>query len=142
MDEARSAYEDYPGYRVELLPQTVRARVRQGATLLADSRRTLLVKETAHRDVTYFPEADVWLELFEPSDHRSFCPFKGAAEYLSLARAEHPAPREARTPAGASAMPARRCSPRAAACSRPSRWRACCAGSTRWRGGWDRARAL
>ena len=92
MDKIRSAYADHPGYRVDLLPQTARVRVWQGETLLADSRRTLLVKETAHRDVLYFPEADVALELFDTSDHHTFCPFKGEADYLSLARAERPDP--------------------------------------------------
>ena len=88
MDKTRSAYADHPGYRVDLLLQTARVRVWQGETLLADSRRTLLVKETAHRDVIYVPEADVRLDLFDASDHHSFCPFKGEASYYHLARAE------------------------------------------------------
>lgn len=92
MDKTRSAYADYPGYRVDLLPQAARVRVWQGETLLADSRRTLRVEETAHRDVIYFPEADVRLELFDPSDHHTFCPFKGEADYLSLARGGRPDP--------------------------------------------------
>lgn len=87
---ARSAYADHPGYRVELLPQSARVRVWQGETLLADSRRTLLVRETAHREVVYFPEADVRLDLFDASEHHSTCPFKGEADYWSLARAERP----------------------------------------------------
>jgi len=86
----RSAYADHPGYQVVLLPSRARVRVWQGETLLADSRRTLLVKETAHREVVYFPEADVRLDLFDASDHHSFCPFKGEADYFSLARAERP----------------------------------------------------
>ena len=86
MDKTRSAYADHPGYRVDLLPQSARVRVFQGEALLADSRRTLLVCETAHAEVIYVPEADVRLELFDPSDHHTFCPFKGEADYLSLAR--------------------------------------------------------
>jgi uncharacterized protein (DUF427 family)/acyl-CoA thioesterase len=85
-----SAWADHPGYRVELLPQSTRVRVWQGETLLADSRRTLLVRETAHREVVYFPEADVRLDLFDASEHHSTCPFKGEADYWSLARAERP----------------------------------------------------
>jgi uncharacterized protein (DUF427 family) len=90
MDKTRSAYADYPGYRVDLLPQPARVRVWQGETLLADSRRTLRVTETRHSDVIYFPEADVRLELFDGSDHHSFCPFKGEADYWSLARTGRP----------------------------------------------------
>jgi uncharacterized protein (DUF427 family) len=92
MDKTRSAYADYPGYRVDLIPQPGRVRVYQGDALLADSRRTLRVEETAHRDVIYFPEADVRRELFEPSEHHTFCPFKGEADYWSLAHAERPDP--------------------------------------------------
>jgi uncharacterized protein (DUF427 family)/acyl-CoA thioesterase len=92
MNPLRSAYADHPGYRVDLVSQSVRVRVFHGDTLLADSRRTLLVRETAHADVIYFPEADVRRELFAPSDHHTVCPFKGEASYLSLARGERPEP--------------------------------------------------
>lgn len=92
MDKSRSSYAEHPGYRVDLIPSQARVRVWQGAALLADSCHTLLVRETAHRDVIYIPEADVRLDLFDESDHHSFCPFKGEADYLSLARAERPDP--------------------------------------------------
>jgi acyl-CoA thioesterase/uncharacterized protein (DUF427 family) len=92
MEQARSAFRDHPGYRVDLITQANRVRVWHGETLLADSRRTLLVKETAHREVMYFPEADVRLDLFDRSDHHSVRPFKGEADYWSLARAERPDP--------------------------------------------------
>ncbi len=92
MDEPRSAYADHPGYRVDLIPQDVRVRIFRGDQLLADSRRTLLVRETAHAEVIYFPPEDVRLELFEASAHRTRCPFKGEASYWSLARAERPEP--------------------------------------------------
>jgi acyl-CoA thioesterase-2 len=85
-----SAWADHPGYRVELLPQPARVRVWQGGTLLADSRRTLLVRETAHAEVVYFPAEDVRIDLFERSDRRTVCPFKGEASYWSLARGERP----------------------------------------------------
>ena len=92
MDRSRSAFGAHPGYRVDLVAQATRVRVFQGETLLAESRRTLLVRETAHSEVVYFPAADVRLALFAPSDHRSWCPFKGEASYWSLARGECPEP--------------------------------------------------
>ena len=36
-DKMKSAYADYPGYRVDLVPQTERVRVYHGDTLIADS---------------------------------------------------------------------------------------------------------
>jgi len=73
VDKTGSAHADYPGYRVDLIPSGARVRVWQGALLLADSRSTLLVEETAHWPVIYFPEEDVERALFEPSDHRTGC---------------------------------------------------------------------
>ena len=90
-DKTKSAYADYPGYRVDLVPQTERVRVYHGDTLVADSTRTLRVKETKHADAIYVPEHDVRRELFEPTDHHSFCPFKGEASYWSL-KGETPDP--------------------------------------------------
>jgi uncharacterized protein (DUF427 family)/acyl-CoA thioesterase len=92
MEEGRSAYADHPGYRVDLVPQQVRVRVFRGDLLLADSSRTLLVRETAHPEVIYFPPEDVRLELFDASEQRTRCPFKGEASYWSLARGERPEP--------------------------------------------------
>ena len=83
-DKTKSAYADYPGYRVDLVPQTERVRVYHGDTLIADSTRTLRVEETKHADVIYVPKQDVRRELFEPTDHHTFCPFKGEASYWTL----------------------------------------------------------
>ncbi len=88
MDRTRSAFADYPGYRVDLLPGPARVRVWQGETLLADTRRALRVEETAHKPVLYLPEEDLRRELFAKSDHHSWCPFKGEASYLSLVDGE------------------------------------------------------
>ena len=51
---------------------------------LAESGAALRVKETAHVDRIYIPEADVLLDLFEPNDHHTICPFKGEADYWTL----------------------------------------------------------
>lgn len=61
-----------PGYRVdvELFPK--RVRVTFGNEVVADSARGLLMLETNHKPVYYFPRADVCMNLMARTDHTSF----------------------------------------------------------------------
>ena len=59
-------------------------RVSAAGTVVADSARTLIVRETKHDPVFYFPRDDVRFELLERTQHGSFCPFKGEASYWSV----------------------------------------------------------
>ncbi|HVA74796.1 MAG TPA: DUF427 domain-containing protein [Acidimicrobiales bacterium] len=83
MTRLRSAWPDHPGYRINLVPCRGTARVRLGDTVVAESKRALRVIETDHVERLYFPEHDVRLELLEPNDHHTVCPFKGRASYWS-----------------------------------------------------------
>ena len=84
MPQRESLYHKFPDYRVDLEPEPERVRVRLGGEVLADSTGALLVKETKHEPVLYVPRDDVRLDLFEPTEHRTFCPFKGEASYWTL----------------------------------------------------------
>lgn len=44
----------------------------------------LLLKEKGHKPVYYYPLKDARVELLSPSDNRTFCPFKGEANYYDL----------------------------------------------------------
>jgi uncharacterized protein (DUF427 family)/class 3 adenylate cyclase len=76
-------------------PSPVRVRVEFGGETVADSRRALVLHETRLPPVYYLPRADVREDLLEPSDYRTYCPFKGNASYWTLvvggSRAEHAA---------------------------------------------------
>ena len=84
MPSRPSLYHKYPDYRVDLEPETKRVRLRYHGAVIADSTRTLTVRESGHDPVAYFPRDDVQLEHLERTDHRSFCPFKGDASYWTL----------------------------------------------------------
>jgi len=84
MRQRQSLYHKYPDYRVNLEPNPKRVQVAFGGELVADSRRCLVVRETKHNPVMYFPREDVRFELLERSGHDSFCPFKGTASYWTL----------------------------------------------------------
>ena len=52
--------------------------------MIADSARTLVVRETKHDPVVYFPREDVRLDAMQRTEHETFCPFKGEASYWTL----------------------------------------------------------
>lgn len=85
-----SAWEAHPGYRIDLVPYPGVARVWHGDLLLAESSAALRVWETDHVERLYFPETDVRLDLLETNDHHTICPFKGQADYWSLATSDPP----------------------------------------------------
>ena len=63
-------------------PRRIRARL--GAETVVDSSRAKLLHEHGHLPIYYFPQEDVRMDLLEPSDHSSFCPYKGQASYWSV----------------------------------------------------------
>ncbi len=84
MTTRTSLWGRVPDYRVDLKPNAERIRVRFNGEIVSDSRRTLVVHETKHDPVIYFPREDVRFELLERTRHQTFCPFKGDASYWSL----------------------------------------------------------
>ena len=84
MPRRESLYHKFPDYEVELEPSPRRVRASFGGEVVAESDRTLIVRETKHDPVVYFPRQDVRFELLERTDHETFCPFKGEASYWTL----------------------------------------------------------
>jgi uncharacterized protein (DUF427 family) len=85
MPRGESLYHKYPDYRVDLAASERRVTVRFNGEALVDTENALVVRETNHDAVLYFPREDVRMELLERTDHETFCPFKGEASYWSLA---------------------------------------------------------
>lgn len=52
--------------------------------VIAETERAVVVRETSHPPVYYFPPEDVRMEFLEPSAHVTHCEFKGEAHYYSL----------------------------------------------------------
>ena len=82
-------YAKHPGYRVEVVPCPKRVRVRVGDEFVADSMAVRSVLESRHTPVYYFPRADVRTDLMQPTDHASYCPFKGTASYWNIGAREN-----------------------------------------------------
>jgi uncharacterized protein (DUF427 family) len=63
-------------------PRRIRG-VLAGETVV-DSTRVKLLHEHGHLPIYYFPREDVRLDLLEPTDHHTRCPWKGEAAYWSI----------------------------------------------------------
>ncbi len=68
--------------RVEPWPRRVRAVF--GHVAVADSKRVLILLEKGHLPVYYFPPDDVRMDLLEPTDRHTRCPYKGDASYWTV----------------------------------------------------------
>ncbi|MGI8413829.1 MAG: DUF427 domain-containing protein [Solirubrobacteraceae bacterium] len=72
-----------------LEPSPKRVRVEVGGETIADSTSVMLLHETGHQPIYYFPPQGVRTDLLEPSDRRSRCPIKGQASYHTIRVGEH-----------------------------------------------------
>jgi uncharacterized protein (DUF427 family) len=77
-------YDFEPGYVVFTMPSPKRIRVQVGSLTVADSSNVLVVQESDHLPVYYFPLADVREDFLLPSSTKTESPFKGVATHYSL----------------------------------------------------------
>ena len=80
-----------PGYRIAFEPSARRVKVVFAGTVVADTRRAVILHETRLPPVYYIPREDVRMDLTTPTDYRTHCPFKGNAHYWTLTAGEHTA---------------------------------------------------
>jgi uncharacterized protein (DUF427 family) len=59
-----------------------------GGQTVVDSRRVRMLHESGHLPIWYFPLEDVRMDLLQPTDHSTHCPFKGQAAYWSVVDGE------------------------------------------------------
>lgn len=73
-----------PYHRVDVLNSSRHVKVTVGGVVVADTRRPRLLFETDLPTRYYIPKLDVKMELLEPSQTTSRCPYKGVASYWSV----------------------------------------------------------
>jgi uncharacterized protein (DUF427 family) len=69
------------GQRITVEPYPGVVTVSLGSTVIASSKRALLLKEAGHDPVYYIPFEDIYFEHLARTDRRSRCPYKGDASY-------------------------------------------------------------
>ena len=78
MNEAQS---DHP---ITVAPNPNRIRVVLGGVIVAETTRALTLREAAYPPVQYVPREDVQFDLFDRTERRSHCPYKGDASYFTV----------------------------------------------------------
>ena len=73
-----------PSKRVDVVPSERHVRVEVTGELVAESRRPHALFELPLPTRWYLPPDDVRMELLEPSDTVTQCPYKGTARYWSV----------------------------------------------------------
>jgi uncharacterized protein (DUF427 family) len=71
----------------EPFPRRIRGLI--GGETVIDTTGGMLLYESTLKPVLYVPEGDVRADLLEPTDHSTFCPYKGDASYWSAAGVEN-----------------------------------------------------
>lgn len=72
------------GHPISVEPTRGRVRVWLGERLIADTTRALTLCEGGNPPVYYISRSDIDADVFDPSDHATYCPYKGEAAYHGL----------------------------------------------------------
>jgi uncharacterized protein (DUF427 family) len=71
-------------HRVTTAKFAGRVIVRAAGETLADSQHAVVLHENGYDPVYYIPQADVRMDLLEPTGHTTRCPHKGTARYWTV----------------------------------------------------------
>ncbi len=63
---------------------SARVTISVAGKTVADSRRALTLQEANYPPVYYIPRSDVDMSLLEPTQHTTYCPYKGDCSYFSI----------------------------------------------------------
>jgi uncharacterized protein (DUF427 family) len=83
-DEPVLGHPHDPFDRIDCLRSSRHVVLSVDGEVLADTRRAVLLFETSLPPRYYVPREDVRSDLFEPSDLRTVCAYKGEATYVSV----------------------------------------------------------
>ena len=73
-----------PDHPMTITPAGGRVVVRDGDTVIADTRRAMSLKESTYPVVLYIPRDDANMAVLRRTEHTTWCPYKGEASYYSL----------------------------------------------------------
>ncbi|MDQ4135540.1 MAG: DUF427 domain-containing protein [Pseudomonadota bacterium] len=73
-----------PDHPITITPNPHRIRVVLGGFIVAETTRSLTLKEAQFPPVHYIPREDVQMDLLDRTDRRTYCPYKGDASYFMV----------------------------------------------------------
>ena len=77
-----------PDHPITITPFDGKVVVRAAGQVIAETTHALTLKEASYPAVYYIPRADADMKTLEPSEHETYCPYKGEASYFSLPSGE------------------------------------------------------
>jgi uncharacterized protein (DUF427 family) len=84
MTDVRPQLIPGPDHPIALERSASRVVVRSGSLVIAETDRALEMQEASYAPVFYIPLDDVDRDLLRPSDHHTYCPYKGEASYYDI----------------------------------------------------------
>ena len=82
----RQRKEPGPDHPIAITPFDGRVRVIWNGEVVADTVQARQLVETTYPPALYIPRADVRADVLRASGTKTWCPYKGEASYLSLAK--------------------------------------------------------
>jgi uncharacterized protein (DUF427 family) len=73
-----------PDHPIAIAQHPSRVIVSVAGHMIADTRAALSLREANYPEVLYVPRNDVDMPLLRPTDHTTYCPYKGDASYFSI----------------------------------------------------------
>ncbi|MEV8609642.1 DUF427 domain-containing protein [Amycolatopsis sp. NPDC051373] len=73
-----------PDHPITVEVNPARVLVKLGDTVIADTTRAQVLRESTYPAVQYIPREDVDFAALARTEHHTYCPYKGNASYYSL----------------------------------------------------------
>ena len=86
LKEAKSKTIKIPGpdHPITIARNANRVVVKVAGRIVADTQDALTLREASYQPVQYIPRKDVDMTLLAPTDHTTYCPYKGDCAYFSI----------------------------------------------------------
>lgn len=73
-----------PDHPITIEPAQARIVVTVAGRRIAVTKEALVLREASYPPVLYIPAKDVDMAALEPTDHATYCPYKGECSYFSI----------------------------------------------------------
>jgi uncharacterized protein (DUF427 family) len=80
----KTRLEPSPDHPITIAPTGRHVAVRAGGQLIAETDQALTLQEADYQPVQYIPLEAVDAAVLRPTDHETYCPFKGEASYYTV----------------------------------------------------------
>jgi uncharacterized protein (DUF427 family) len=81
MPEMKQPGPDHP---ITIAFNPKRVQVEYDGHLIVDTKRALVLRESTYPAVQYVPREDAAMEFMTPTEHHTYCPYKGQASYHAI----------------------------------------------------------